>query len=381
MPQRTRNKDLSTLLGEEERPAEPPAGQAARETPAQGGRASRIVGVPLSRILPDRFQSRVILPPELKEAFFAGRLDCYAVGQQLLVAADGDAALRRQVDALLTLGASILQDGQVEPATGAWVRTPAGDRFLLEAGERRFWSLVLKSLELSQPDELRLQVVEQGRSSRLRQIAENLAREDLSAVDFAKSVAALVLELMDVRPDPAASEYAYFHRAIETRRLPSGTWPRVEQLTGLDRSYLYRHLQILSLDEELLYLASLYRINEARLREIVAAPRERQRALMYAAIDEQLTASELAQAVEQPAGDARSTSVSPDKNKDPYRRAASRLKSALRLVSGPDGRLDSDRLANAFSTLLQDPADLDAAADSLEGLAASLRRARRRRRK
>ena len=378
MPQRTRNKDLSGLLHEEEPRAEARAPIHATAGEDSTRRAARIVGVPLSRVLPDRFQSRVILPPELKQAFFTGRLDCYGVAGQLFVAADGDPALRHQIDDLLMLGTSILDDGQVEPATGTWVRTPAGDRFLLEVGERRFWSLVLKSHELAQPDELRLQVIEQQSASRLRQIAENLAREDLSAVDFAKAVASLILELLDIHPDANETEYEYFHRVLESRRLPSGIWPKVQQVTGLDRSYLYRHLQILSLDEELLYLASLYRINEARLREIVAAPPERQRALMFAAIDEQLTASQLAEAaVNPPSGEP--PARAPSNNKDPYRRAASRMRSMLRLVSGPASRLDFDRVANEFSALLQDPADLEAAADSLEQLAESIRRAGRRR--
>jgi len=378
MPQRTRNKDLSALLHEEERQAETQPGTPRKPAEEAAPRASRIVGVPLSRVLPDRFQSRVILPPELKAAFFAGRLDCYGVGQQLFAAADGDPALRRQIDDLLVLGTSILDDGQVEPATGTWVRTPAGDRFLLEAGERRFWSLVLKSHELAGPDELRLQAVEQQGASRLRQIAENLAREDLSAVDFAKAVASLILELMNVHPGANETEYEYYHRALENRRLPSGTWPKIEQLSGLDRSYLYRHLQILSLDEELLYLASLYRINEARLREILAAPAERQRALLFAAVDEQLTASELAEAAVSPPGEE-PPARAPSNTKDPYRRAASRMRSVLRLVAGPASRLDFDRIANEFSALLADPADLDAAADSLESLAESIRRARKRR--
>jgi hypothetical protein len=55
------------------------------------------------------------------------------------------------------------------------------------------------------------------------------------------------------------------------------------------------------------------------------------------------------------------------------------MKSVLRLISGPASRLDFDRVANEFSALLQDPADLDAAADSLEQLAESIRRAGRRR--
>jgi hypothetical protein len=378
MPQRTRNKDLSSLLQEEELQGDVPAQPKIAPADESAHRAARIVGVSLSRVLPDRFQSRVILPPELKTAYFAGRLDCYGVAQQLLVAAEGDPALRQQVDGLLALGASIMEDGQVEPATGTWVRTANGDRFLLEAGERRFWSLVLKSQELAPPDELRLQVVEQQHASRLRQIAENLAREDLSAVDFAKSVASLVLELMGARPEANESEYEYFHRALENRRLPSGTWPKIEQLTGLERSYLYRHLQILSLDEELLYLASLYRINEARLREILTAPAERQRVLMLAAIDEQLTASELAEAAAAVPDEA-APRRGPANKKDPYRKAAARMKSLLKLVSGPKGQLDFDRLANAFSALLQDADDMEAAADSLERLAGSIRRARKRR--
>ncbi len=156
-------------------------------------RAARVVSIPLRQILPDRFQARVILPPEIKYAFFAGEVDCYAAAQSLMVAADGDSALRRQVDELLRLGESILTDKQIEPATGVWAQTQAGPRFLLEAGERRFWSLCLMAVQLGLQEEPRLQVLELKESNRLRQVAENLQREDLSAVDFAKAVAALSL--------------------------------------------------------------------------------------------------------------------------------------------------------------------------------------------
>jgi len=73
-------------------------------------RAVRVVAIPISQILPDRFQTRAILPPEIKQAFLAGERDCFANAQSLLVAADGDLALRQQVDELLLLGESILKD-------------------------------------------------------------------------------------------------------------------------------------------------------------------------------------------------------------------------------------------------------------------------------
>lgn len=138
-------------------------------------RATRVVYIPLGEVVPDCFQSRVILPPEIKGAFFAGEIDCYQAAHALLVAADGDAALRREVDELLLLGQSILSEDQVEPATGSWVQVQGlGPRFFLEAGEQRFWSLVLSAIQLQLQEGPRLQVVEQKEISRLRQVAENI---------------------------------------------------------------------------------------------------------------------------------------------------------------------------------------------------------------
>ena len=68
------------------------AGTPAADTQAPP-RAVRVVAVPISQVLPDRFQTRVILPPELKQAFFTGASDCFATAHSLLVAAEGDPAL------------------------------------------------------------------------------------------------------------------------------------------------------------------------------------------------------------------------------------------------------------------------------------------------
>lgn len=376
MPKRT-HKDLNQLRQAEE----PQVNGLLPSTPAkeQSQRSARVVSVPLSQVLPDRYQARVILPPELKAAFFMGEIDCYSAARSLMVAADGDPGLRRQVDELLFLGESILSEGQIEPATGAWVQTQVGFRFLLEAGERRYWSLVLKAVERELQDELRLQVIEQKETSRLRQVAENMQREDISAIDLAKSTASLILILLDHHPEPdGANELDYYRQALQIKRLPSGTWPTVERIVRLSRPYLHRHLQILALDDELLYLASLYRLEERRLREIIAAPKKRQRGLLLAAIEEQLSSADLERAAQEtePARGSRSARTSPG----PHRQAAIRVKSWLKVMHQSGADADYDRVAGELSAMLRDPQDLEIAADSLEALAHSVRRIRDRRR-
>lgn len=376
MPKRT-HKDLKQLRQAEE----PQVNGLLPSTPAkeQSQRPARVVSVPLSQVLPDRYQARVILPPDLKAAFFMGEIDCYSAARLLVAAADGDAGLRRQVDELLFLGESILREGQIEPATGAWVQTQAGSRFLLEAGERRYWSLALKSIERELPEEPRLQVIEQKETSRLRQVAENMQREDISAIDLAKSTASLILILLDNHPEPdGASELDYYRQALQIKRLPSGTWPTVERIVGLSRPYLHRHLQILALDDELLYLASLYRLEERRLREIVAAPKKQQRGLVLAAIEEQLSSADLERAVQE--SEVATGSRGPRTSPGPHREAANRIKAWLKMIRQAEFDMDYDHVAGELSSMLRDPQDLEIAADSLEALADSLRRIRERRR-
>ena len=376
MPKRT-HKDLSQLTQTVETQVTPLLEPAKEQDTTH--RATRVVYIPLGQILPDRFQSRVILPPEIKEAFFAGEIDCYQAAQSLIVAADGDTGLRREVDELLLLGQSILSEGQIEPATGAWVQVQGiGARFLLEAGERRFWSLVLKAVELRLQEEPKLQVVEQKEISRLRQVAENIQREDISAVDLAKAVASLILIFEEKYPDPnAANEMDYYRQALKGR-LPHGIWPELERIVGFARPHLVRHLQILNLSDELLYLASLYRVEERRLRVIVAAPKQQQRGLLLSALDEQLSSEDLERAVEEKKARGKNAKIRTAPGV--YRQMASRVKSWLKFTQQIGFDRNYDRVATELSVLLKDPQELELAAKHLETLAASLRKIRDRRR-
>jgi hypothetical protein len=376
MPKRT-HKDLSQLSQTPESQVNGLLDITREQAPAQ--RATRVVYIPLSQVLPDRFQSRVILPPDLKGAFFSGAMDCYQVAQNLLAAAEGDPGLRRQADDLLQLGQSILNEGQIEPATGSWIQVPGlGPRFFLEAGERRFWSLVLNAVQQQLQEEPRLQAVEQKDTSRLRQVAENVQREDISAVDLGKAVASLILVFQEKYPDPnAANEMDYYRQALNDR-LPHGLWPELERIVGFARPHMVRHLQILKLSDELLYLASLYRVPERRLRVIVAAPQRQQRELLISAIEEQMSSEEIERAVEVKSKGSQNTS----QRARPvvHRQMASRVKSLLKFTQQADFDRNYDRVAVELSSLMKDPNELDQAAKQLENLAASLRKIRDRRR-
>ena len=391
MPQR-QHVDLSKLRSdqtEEDQISGLVPGVPATDVQASQ-RAVRVVAVPLSQVLPDRFQTRVILPPELKQAFFSGASDCFATAHALLVAANGDPALRQQVDELLLLGESILKDRQIEPATGSWVKTRQGSRFLLETGERRFWSLVLQAVNMELQEEPRLKVTEEAEINRFRQVAENLLREDISAVDLGKAIAALILLQLEKRPDPEMEELAYFRQALNIKKLPNGVWQNIIRVIGLSRPVLYRHLQLLKLDDDLLYMASLYRLEEGRLRQILAAPASQQRRLILMAIEEpRLTGDDLAgiaqtngelpEAYEE-AGQRANIRKSPHTSLGPHRQLAVRVKTMLSLVRRPEFDGNLDEVASELSSLYRDPQDLESAAEYLEALAASLRKVRVRRR-
>jgi hypothetical protein len=225
-------------------------------------------------------------------------------------------------------------------------------------------------------EEPRLKIVEQKEVGRVRQISENLQREDLCAVDLAKAIASLILELQGIQPVPDQNELTYYRQAINAR-VPQGTWPEIKRIVKMDRTYLFRHLQLLKLDDELLYLASIYRLEEYRLRTIIAVPAEMQRTLILMAIKEKLTQADLVRAAEEgkDAGGERGSVSSPG----PHRKLAGRVKSVLQFITRSDFDRDFDEVAAELSTLLRNPVeDLGQAADYFEALANSLRKAQKR---
>lgn len=341
------------------------------ETHPTAQRAARVVSIPLSQCLPDRFQSRIILPLDLKQQFFLGELDCYQAATQLLQTAEYDVGLQKQVDALLSLGENILEVGQIEPATGSWMQQDGGHYFALEVGERRFWSLTLVAARHQLPQEPTLRVIEESYFSRERQIAENIQREGNTAVDRARAIAGLILMHMDIQPDHSLEDdLDYFRQVLKIKRLPNGTWPPIERQMRLSRPVLERHLQILRLSTELVYLAKLYTVPEGRLREIVAAPKGSQKEMLLLSIEQDLTARELREHAEQ------QKIQSPPRHKSAistHMKAAGRLRSFLKLARRKDFSQGYEPVAVEFSAAAQNANELIEVAEHLEEQAHWLR--------
>ena len=369
MARKRTKKDLSNLFDVDDSQA---AGYfESEDQQAVAQRAARVVSVPLSQCLPDRFQSRIILPLDIKQQFFMGELDCYQAAANLMQAAEYDIGLQNQVDSLLSLGENIIEVGQIEPATGSWLQHEGENYFALEVGERRFWSLALVAVQQQLPQEPVLRIIEESHFSRERQIAENVQREGNTAVDRARAIAGLILIMLDIHPDPnVEDDLDYFRQVLKVKRLPNGTWPPIEKQMRLSRPVLERHLQILKLPTELVYLAKLYDVPEGRLREIVAAPKSAQKEMLLLAIEQDLTARELREHAEQQKvqRQPRHKSVL-----STHTKAASRLRAFLRLARRRDFSKGYEPVAAEFSATTQNADELIEVAEHLEEQAHWLR--------
>lgn len=267
-------------------------------------RASRIIAVPLSQLLPDPTQARVILPPDLYRSFYfpgVGQkaINCYQVAEQLLVSARNDQGMQSQVNRLIELGESIMQHGQVEPATGYRDREPSGSEVIrLLVGERRFWSLAIIAVRLKSEEEFTLDVVLKEGHNIGEQLAENLQRDDLSAVDLAKGIASLILTKRGSPPDPNDSKYfEHLREVLSIRKMPAGVWEYVQEHITHTRQHLSRILNVLQFPDDLLYVAAVSKIPEKALRAILEAAPSRWEDLVLAAAKESFTAAELQEAI------------------------------------------------------------------------------------
>jgi len=369
MARKRTKKDLSNLFDAGDSQAAGYFESEGQQVVAQ--RAARVVSVPLSQCLPDRFQSRIILPLDIKQQFFMGELDCYQAAANLMQAAEYDIGLQNQVDSLLSLGENIIEVGQIEPATGSWLQHEGENYFALEVGERRFWSLALVAVQQRLPQEPVLRIIEESHFSRERQIAENVQREGNTAVDRARAIAGLILIMLDIHPDPnEEDDLDYFRQVLKVKRLPNGTWPPIEKQMRLSRPVLERHLQILKLSTELVYLAKLYDVPEGRLREIVAAPKSAQREMLLLAIEQDLTARELREHAEQQKVQKQPRHKSAFST---HTKAASRLRAFLRLARRRDFSKGYEPVAVEFSATAKNADELIEVAEHLEEQARWLR--------
>jgi len=346
--------------------------------------ASRIVAIPLSQILPDRYQPRPILPPEIKRAFFSGQLNWREAAEEFLrlgpVERGKATIFTERVQSLLNMGNTFDEHGQIKPATGAWQRSGQQPMFYLETGERRFWAKALQAVEGEQQDEPTLEVREilGERLSRERQVIENIHAERPTAVARAREVAALILSEYDMHPDmdddsgEYPDEYEYYREALKIKeeRIRTGVWEKLSAVMGLGRSIMVRHLKILHMPNELLDLADIHRVSERVLREIVAMPTHQWERALDQAISAKFTVKEVQHYVE--TGITKKAKRSGSK-KTVSEKAASRIRSFLKLTQRRGVRENLGAIATDFYAEVDDDDETLYAAQILEELAKHLR--------
>lgn len=255
----------------------------------------RIERLKPSQMMPDRFQPRRLLPPEIRNAFFDGMIDCYKAAAEWLDMARSDAGIKAEVDRLMQMGSSFETHGQIKPITGSWVPTDDGKYlFLIETGERRFWAACLQTVLKNTTEEPLLRVEVVKNPTRQRQVLENRHAEPPSAVEQACEVAALILAELNLQPEATiGDEYDYF-RAARSQRMPAGLWDRIMPVMQLTRPRMVQLLNILQLPSHLLDLADRYRLPERVLREILGLPKDSWERMIKHSIQNQLTSEEVA---------------------------------------------------------------------------------------
>jgi hypothetical protein len=263
--------------------------------------AETISGIELlspSKMLPDRFQPRPLLPLDIATRFFGGEIDCYQAARAWMKQASADKGMQKQIDQLLSMADTFDEHGQIKAITGSFVPNSNGTYiFQIETGERRFWAACLKYVKskLKKEPNLRVEVVDHP--SRYRQVIENRHAEPPSAVAQAREIAAILLENL---------------------------------------------LNLLYLPTPILEIANRYDMPERVLREILSHPEGDWDSLVSMVIEEGLTAEEVA--LVQHSDSKKTKSGTKKKRILPAQSAIRGLRTFARAVSKVDQKTQGDLL-------------------------------------
>jgi hypothetical protein len=295
-----------------------------------------------SKMIPDRFQPRPLLPLDIATRFFGGEIDCYQAARAWMKQASADEGMQKQIDQLLSMADTFDEHGQIKAITGSFVPNSNGTYiFQIETGERRFWAACLKYVKSKAKHEPNLRVEVVDHPSRYRQVIENRHAEPPSAVAQAREIAAILLENAGISPDPDLEDpYTYFRQALDARR-PHKTWPSLEELMQLSRSRMVQLLNLLNFTTPILEKANRNNMPERVLREILSRKEGDWDSLVSMAIEEGLTAEEVAAA--QPK-DTKKTKRRTKKRMLPAQSAIRGLRTFARAVSKVDKDTQGDLL-------------------------------------
>lgn len=229
--------------------------------------------VPLSMIMPDRFQSRMLLPFVLREPFYERRVSWENTVQQWLKLAETDRLIRRELEELIELGDSLHDTGQIKPVTGQVLSHEGRDIFHMLTGERRFWATAIKAVKDGLDGEPFVLALIDNQPTLEKQIAENMAYKALTPVGKARAAARLVLEHNGLAPEIGQDELVYFRQIAETR-LSDETRDLLQRTLQMERTYFGRLMKFFELEQADLEIADRSEMPERVLREIMVHDRK-----------------------------------------------------------------------------------------------------------
>jgi len=149
--------------------------ELSADVPKMVNNRQSVYRVPLSMILPDRFQARFTLPHAIRKAFYAGQINWAEATKRWLKLSKKDRLVRREIEELTFLGESLQDEGQIKPITGQVFTEDGREVFKMLTGERRFWATAIKAVTDGSQEEPYILAIIDNEPTLEKQIAENMA--------------------------------------------------------------------------------------------------------------------------------------------------------------------------------------------------------------
>lgn len=277
-----------------------PGGKPLPGLMPQTGDVAQLRRLPIDLIDPDPGQARHILPEAIRARFHAHQLSAAQAITEWVRLAKQEPLEAEQLGEIAALAESLVLEGGVKPLTVI----PAGERYRIETGERRFWGHQYAVHVLGKSERNLVEAMVRRDARRARQAVENLFAESLTAVAFGRMIAQLLLEKDQLQmtdpgrfsaggsttQDLTAAEY----RELAGARVKRGGWDVLAALTGKKADILQNHVRLLTLPDEVQVLADRGRLSEKALRAVLkmADPKLQLRVTRFAA-EHKLTAGQV----------------------------------------------------------------------------------------
>jgi ParB-like chromosome segregation protein Spo0J len=333
---------------------------------------------------PDPVQPRRILPQDLHEAFHSQRISPNQAIKELVNRAQGRArvagrpfsnpfdlmASNESEDVadiqysieeellrdLVQLAITLQDDGQVNPLTVVNISEGVMVQYVIETGERRYWSTwLLKDFHPVESHDGKIPciVIPNDKASPFRQAKENTSRTGLNAIAMARQVALLLLHVhgYDIPLHPVNMDFYRQALELDLRGKREFTADVLSALGGISKSKLSRYKTLLSLSDEVMELADRYNLDEIKLYYIAQLEPEDQLELIQQVIQGGLTTKQVKELVEKGCNVA-TFSDEDDLFKQLPKAATTLAKLALK----PSDDVDANHIAQAFISLERDKA-------------------------